>query len=205
VAETNWKNAREWKRRRNEKTESRRKRQPAVALRNTCYFENLPNEIKERVVGYIPYTNALHLTQTCKSVFSDLSLTKASSPLTDRSSANRGGVYNGNPPRCIALILPKNAHVLHSVTFQCDWREGRVRRKGLLFIVFKGFPSDVGDTYEEILRTLTFEDGKVVSTSPFAKDRDTSLQMSFHPEPNKVYQLWCKVVLHEIFHCVSET
>jgi hypothetical protein len=45
------------------------------------------------------------------------------------------------------------------------------------------------------LRTLTFEDGKVSSTSPFANYRDTSLQMCFHPEPkaNKVYHLWCEV------------
>jgi hypothetical protein len=131
-------------------------------------------------------------------VFSDLLFTKASSPLTDRSSANqffRCGVYNGNPARCIALILPKNGHVLHSVTFQCNWLEGRVRRKGLLFVVVQGIPSDVGATYEEKLRTLTFEDGKVSSTSPFANYRDTSLQMCFHPEPkaNKVYHLWCEV------------
>jgi hypothetical protein len=187
------------KKEKRKKKKSKRK-QRAVTLRKASGFEELPNEVKQIVVGYLPNTDALHLTQTCKSMLSGLSLAKASSPLTDRASEDqlfRGGFGNGNPPFCVAAIVPKNEDLLHSVTFQCAWwDQGQGRCKGRFFIVAQDIPSDVAessDDYAQSLRTLPFEDGKVVSTSPFAKHYRTSLRMSFHPRINKVYQLWCKV------------
>jgi hypothetical protein len=187
------------KKEKRKKKKSKRK-QRAGTLRNAPGFEELPNEIKQIVVGYLPNTDAMHLTQTCKSMLSGLSLAKASSPLTDRASEDqffRFGFGNGNHPFCVAAIVPKNEDLLHSVTFQCDWwDQGQGRRKGMFFIVAQeilSYVAESSDDYAQSLRTLSFEDGKIVSTSPFAKHYRTSLRMSFHPQINKVYQLWCKV------------
>lgn len=157
-------------------------------------FQALPSEMKQRVATLLSASDTLHMMQTCKSMFYELGLSKASSPLTDRASTGKhfeGAYRTGDQPECFGAIVPKDTERLHSMAFECNWvDQGWGNRKGRIIVVAQDRP-----TYLEAsdLQALPFADGTIVSRSPIAPHHTARLTLLFYPKPDKLYQLWCIV------------
>eukprot|EP00526_Cylindrotheca_closterium_P022943 CAMPEP_0113621318 /NCGR_PEP_ID=MMETSP0017_2-20120614/10888_1 /TAXON_ID=2856 /ORGANISM="Cylindrotheca closterium" /LENGTH=173 /DNA_ID=CAMNT_0000531049 /DNA_START=71 /DNA_END=592 /DNA_ORIENTATION=- /assembly_acc=CAM_ASM_000147 len=127
----------------------------------------------------------MKLTETSKSIRSDLDMTVISSPLTDRASQDK--VYQTlNTQQCFATVVPNQESLPHSKTFCCDIIA--VKCDGSICIKEHNLPANQS---ADDLKSMPFFRGKVVATSSdLYEERRTVL--SFHPKPNKYYQFWIK-------------
>ena len=167
--------------------------QPSIAS------ELLPEIVRE-IGGFLEAPEAVRFSQTCRSIFTDLSFATHSSLATGnilRSVTLRGGQQDKNPPTCIGAIVPQYDNSFHSVTLKCNWKDqGHGRRKGRLFVVAHDIPDGLdalSGNFEESLRDLPFKKKQIVYLSTFVHHRISSLHVPICPQPNKIYQIWCKV------------
>jgi hypothetical protein len=154
--------------------------------RKRLHLEDLPSVTIERIVGFLPISDTLHLIQTSKYALRDIELSKVTSLLASNSLAF-------NPRSCFALIVPKDVARLHTITLQCDLlsQDWSKRMNGRVYVVAhdRNCYLDSAD-YKKQLEQLSFADGRVVSKTPVAKNHQTPLTLSFYPKSYEIYQLW---------------
>mmetsp|Transcript_14707 Transcript_14707/g.35504 ORF Transcript_14707/g.35504 Transcript_14707/m.35504 type:complete len:221 (-) Transcript_14707:1064-1726(-) len=146
-------------------------------------LSNLPTELKQRVASFLTLRDLMNLVETSKSMASDLDITMASSPLTDRSSQNRS-YLTGGVAACFAAVVPnQEASLPHSMmTFCCDI----MHSDGAIWIKEQDIPINRSPNDLESLSSS----GKLVSSHNSRDGRKVS--MSFCPQPGKFYQFWIK-------------
>ncbi|CAJ1969536.1 unnamed protein product [Cylindrotheca closterium] len=160
----------------------------------------LPPELVREIGRFLEAHETARFSQTCRSIFTDLSFATHSSLATgyfENSMMLRGNQDDRNRPICIGAIIPQYDNSFHSFTLKCKWKDqGRGRRKGRLFVVAHDIPDGLdalSENFEQSLMGLPFKKKKVVHLSAFAHHRTSSLQVLICPQPNKIYQIWCKV------------
>jgi hypothetical protein len=153
-------------------------------------FQALPNEMKQRVVGFLPASDTMYLIQTCKTMTNDLQLSTESSPLTDRASQAK--VFRNCNLQCFAVIIPKDSDRLHSMTFHCIDNDAGWNDNNHIEVVEQDMPAHPSPDGRSSMNELPFQNGEVVARSPSHRER--CIALSFYPRPNKIYQLWCTTV-----------
>lgn len=152
-------------------------------------LESLPSELVERVIGYLPTSDTLHLIQTCKAMSRDIDLFKVTSLLTKKSVAEY-------PRSCFAVIIPKMNSKIHAASLQCNIRSEKWSNsmEGRLMVVEHDRKGALNVPDEEELDLLEhympFGEGKIVAKTKIFEDHKAALSLSFYPRSDKIYQLW---------------
>mmetsp|Transcript_14699 Transcript_14699/g.35486 ORF Transcript_14699/g.35486 Transcript_14699/m.35486 type:complete len:231 (-) Transcript_14699:121-813(-) len=156
-----------------------------VVAKPVSALTELPSELKQRVASFLSVSEIMKLTETSKSIRSDLDLTVVSSPLTDRASQDK--VYQTlNTQQCFATVVPNQESLPHSMTFCCDII--RVKCNGSICIKEHNLP--VNQSADD-LKKMPFRRSKVAATSSVSY-AERRIVLSFHPKPNKYYQFWIR-------------
>mmetsp|Transcript_14700 Transcript_14700/g.35491 ORF Transcript_14700/g.35491 Transcript_14700/m.35491 type:complete len:230 (-) Transcript_14700:121-810(-) len=156
-----------------------------VVAKPVSALTELPSELKQRVASFLSVSEIMKLTETSKSIRSDLDMTVISSPLTDRASQDK--VYQTlNTQQCFATVVPNQESLPHSMTFCCDII--RVKCNGSICIKEHKLPAFRSASH---LQKMPFRGGKIVATS-FVSYAERRTVFSFHPKPNKYYQFWIR-------------
>lgn len=175
---------------------------PAPGQQKGFDFQPLPNDLKQMISSFLPAQETLNLMQACKSMQEDLGLSRSLCSLSKQTLPQNISVYSSqkqkNPMSLIASVFPVNSIPLHSITFRADWSDhGMGERKGQLFIVAQK-KSAAGTS-----QSKPFEQGRLVRKSALVGHDMSHVAISFHPQPDEFYQIWCHVgdEYGDLIHC----
>lgn len=148
---------------------------------------SLPNELKRRTASFLSPRDAMRLSETCRSLHSNLSLRllRNSRVLFQRAQHFTGDRVNGDQQRPFVRI-PCISRRVHSMTITFRWRDqGWGNRKGQLWVVAR-------DRSVPIDESKPFHGGKVICESVLAPHETEEYRMTFLTSSmdGEVYQLW---------------
>eukprot|EP00980_Cylindrotheca_fusiformis_P030358 scaffold24697_cov117-Cylindrotheca_fusiformis.AAC.2 len=167
-----------------------KRKQQQLNKRSRFAFKSLPNEIKQRVAGFLCAKDTVHLMQTCQAMRCHLNLSIASSPLVDSRRAQIQ-VFPKNSTQCFAVILPNNAELVHSMTVswtQMQWKENE---DCSIWIEEQEQPRALSspDDIESMIQISSLSSTTVASSTGSQGVRHVAL--TFYPKPKRIYQLFC--------------
>lgn len=177
----------------------RRKKKTASGVEKESHFdfEALPTDMKRSIIDFLPTDDIISLTNTCKSMTSELGLSRSTQHVTKRSSPQNISVMSFgkmiNPLSAVAAIVPTEPERIQSISFQCDWiDQGMGKQKGKLFVVAQKKSSLHGKNSKRY-QAVPFDQGRVVCEPSNACHIMTNVVTTFHPKPDEFYQIWCFV------------
>jgi hypothetical protein len=161
----------------------------------------LPVVLKKGIVSYLNAPEAQTVARSCKAMYSDLALSTLLPPLKICPPQHwMGAKDTGDIPRCGPEIpLVCGVRRIHSIQLTCSWKDqGWGNRKGRLFIVSHNSrkAQAATATNETTTTHLTFENGRVLYTSPIASHGVERLTMSFSPTRNDEEDDWDDMSYH---------
>jgi hypothetical protein len=156
---------------------------------------HLPLELQLRVVSFLGARDALTLSQSCKTLHSDLALSVLSPSLKlfdklDWSSRGSDAEDGDIIHRAFRLPVYNKNIGMHSICFECFWGDqGWGNCKGEAWIV--AFPSNF--LIPNDARNGNFTGGRIVAHSRLASHARLRLRMKFCPIKGEEYHFFYKV------------
>lgn len=163
-------------------------------------IEQMPLDIKEKVLSYLAPLDISHLLSTSRQVHSDISLSRAEWPNRQEYSISRcfRSASERVTKRCFGVVVPYSlSDRYHSISLQCDWVDDSwTEQQAQLYIVSHPNPRLPNPSKcAEAASTLPFDSGAIVAKSSVIRFYKTPMKLSFLPKPDEVYQLWCHLGL----------
>ena len=160
------------------KTENNKKKDPSE-------IEKLPSELKQLLASFLSTTDLFYFAKSFKAISSDLNLSVASSPLTDRASQSKK-LRTNRKLECFAVVIPKQQEPMaHSMIFRCKVQNMGFCSCSKVRIVEQDLPAVTQSL--DLLRTMDRNRGK---TKAGNKPENKKLCLAFTVKPNKFYQFY---------------
>jgi len=154
---------------------------------DTASILNLPSEVARLTASFLSSVDALHFTETCKTLHSKLSLhLLRDSFILFRSKVWSGDRRGGHKDIPFLHILCRSHHV-HSIILTFRWHDqGWGNSAGGLWVIKRKshIPPDPSQR---------FYGGQVVWESALAPKDKTPGSVMFLTSPDEIYQLWFRV------------